>query len=504
MKFTALLLHLAGTHPEQFDGRPFHERHRRVMLGALVLGSATVASLMLAAALLRVYPDSAWRWLLAPAGAALYFAVLAAVDSLFVSSNESVSTKAAAARILLSLIVTAFSSLTLDAAIAGDRLEAEIESRRADANQAIQRKHEASHGLAEKGHELLATSSAVREIEQALQADPPTPLFQAAAQRLESAQQSQQSLGNALEPRLQELRAELAAATQEAAASPEPVAAARVAQLRSQRETIERRLREAQRGLTAAQLDVETQRREWRAQQALALQSARSAQQQSRGRLEAARASAGRETERSHEINQRAFRPNLVEQMAAFWSLAARERMFLVLGLAAWAGALALELMAILVKLMLKPDGHDLKRRTQAQREVREAELEAEARAALTSADLACAERARVATGALLESLRHRETAARAAGQTGIQAFVDMQTQRQHLGDPRIAAGMDRRFALLQEAVDADLQAALATSGQRDEAADGAVADGVDSSPVPPSPAPASAPAGVSDDVIRL
>lgn len=472
IRFMNFAYRLTGYSAAELAGMPWKVQHRRLMLGLLVMGSAGFAAVMLILALARIDPSNAWRWPMALMGGVIYCVMLAGFDSLFVSSAESAHGKAAWARIILSLIMTAFSSITLDAVIAGNRLEAEIDLRRADANLTAQAKHNQVFELDARNSQFDRSADRVKTLVNELESEPQSVAYQDAVARESQALEAYARASKSAEPRLEQLRAAIAeirsqvGSTAGKPAEDRPELMGRLAQLRAQRESLERNLQDLHRVANARSEEVAELKRQWRTERQLSLNQARSDQNHARSELAKSRELAQEAMSQSLAINARSFEVNVVEEMTAYWALAARDKGYLAIGIAVWMGALVMELLAILTKILLKPDILDLTSRNDSKKRAMESDGEVRAWELTKQANLVQSESARLQAQTLIAVISHKQSLSETASRMVIDAFVRLQERKRDVDDPRVSASLDRHFDRLQALIDEELeQAWTAASG---------------------------------------
>jgi len=193
----------------------------------------------------------------------------------------------------------------------------------------------------------------------------------------------------------------------------------------------------------------------------------------------------------SRGVNARSCQPNVVEQTAAFWGLAEREPAYKVLGIVVWLCSITLELLellAVLVKLQLKPDSVDQERLHQGALtdQARDSELEFNGTVGRVATLQAQEERLRAESARTeLEALSalHERSAT-----LTVQAWRDTQKTKAAVPDDKVHGALDVQFEAVQAALAAKLQALLERFGSRSggPAAAGAAgtASGVDPSMV--------------------
>ena len=490
-----LVVRFAGYSAAELDGQPWGVRARRLTLGLLVIGSASFAAAMLTLAVSRIDASNPARWFYAPLGALVYFVMLAGFDSLFVASTEPVRRGSAATRIILSIVMTAFSAITVDALIAGDRLLAEIDRRRAQANLDVQVQHRAVHGVDAKANQLAQATASALQVEKDLAGDPPTPEFHDALAKAAGANGAYTEAQRSVEPKLVEVRTSMAELRAQLAALPETEsderqsAFARLAGLRVQRDAVEGKLRLVRQAAESTASAVADLRQEWRLERSAALQVARGDQSAAHSSLQAANRAAEQDADSSRATNARAFKANLVEEMTAYWGLAGRDHGYLVIGLVVWAGAMALELLAILTKMKLAPDELDRERQQRAALAAMRSDVEREVWAYSGAALHAQSERARLESAALIEAMRSSQSAAETASTMVVDAFVALQHRKLAADDATVQASLDAHFEALQRSIDAQLAVGLGVTGTA--ASTAADAGAAPTPPVSPPTAPA-------------
>lgn len=469
MHLLQMLLALAGYRQSELADYPFSVTHRRLGLGALALGSATIGAVLLGIATSRIDPSHPWRFAFGALAGSLYFVMLLSFDALFIVGVSKPKAGAVAARIALSLMVTAFSSVTLDALIAGKRLNAEIDVRRLDADLAARAKHGEVHDLKGKQGRLAAAATATQTLEHRLNADPETAEFVAAQERFKSAELALQSTTNEVEPRLNEVRAQMARLQSQLenldVADDRTALRGQLAELRARANSLAQRLRNGEGEVREAGTIVSRLRSTWRAEILSKLQEARAAQSLANGQLSSALRLAEEGAAASRGINDGAFEANVVEQTAAYWSLASRDRAYLVMGVVVWLCCIALELLAVLVKLQLKPDAADL-----ARSHLDEV-LEHQRHADLDFQEAAGHEMTiQMRTNQLRTEAAEAELAglAKLHAQSASLIVKAWQTRQDHqhvAPEPRTQAQLDRQFDSLQAAMSAKLDALLLQLG---------------------------------------
>ena len=462
---TFTLLALAGYRRDELEAYPFAVTHRRALLGILAVGAALVGATLFGIAVSRIDPSHPARWVFGGLAGALYFSMLLAFDCLFIVGTRKASGAAIAGRVILSLLVTAFSSVSLDAVFAGKRLDAEIDSRRMDADLAARHKQAQVHDLPAKAAGLMATSKQVQGLEQRLAKDPDTPEFSSALAKAKGAEQRLRSVKGEVEPQLTELRSQIAQLAARAQGSEPPDERANLkvplAEARAKRDALAQRLRDAERGAESSSAKVELLREGWRSELATQLEEARSLEQQAREQVNSAQQRTDQGAEASRKINQHAFQANIVEQSAAYWGLAKRERAYLVVGLAIWAACLTLELLAVLVKARLTPDALDLEiSRLEDERERENAEADE------FNAEVGRMLRDEMKTQKLrLEMAKAELEALAQVHQSSIDLVVDawirIERERQAMPATGPMAGLERQFDELQSALAEKAQAVL-------------------------------------------
>ena len=492
MHLSRLLLAIAGHRPEELSGHPFAATHRRIALGALAVGSALIGGVMFGTAMSRIDPSNSWRFAVGILAGSLYFLMLLTFDALFVVGNAKPSPAAIAARIAVSLMMTAFSSVTLDAVIAGNRLDAEIDTRRLEADLGARARHAQVHDLKGKQDQMKTALGTTQTLEQRRAADPDTPAFVAAVERQKNADLRLRQVTAEADRKISDLRAQIAEADarlQGAAAGADTTALrARLAQMKARLGDMVTRLRAAEREAAAAAEAVAKARQEWRGEIQARLTEARRIELEARSTLSTAQGMAEKGAEESRGVNARSFQPNVVEQTAAFWGLAEREPAYKVLGIVVWLCSITLELLAVLVKLQLKPDSVDQERLHQGALtdQARDSELEFNETVGRVATLQAQEERLRAESARTeLEALSalHERSAT-----LTVQAWRDTQKTKAAVPDDKVHGALDVQFEAVQAALAAKLQALLERFGSRSggPAAAGAAgtASGVDPSMV--------------------
>ena len=471
MHLSRLLLAVAGHRPEELSGHPFTATHRRIALGSLAVGSALIGGVMFGIAMSRIDPSSPWRFAVGLLAGSLYFLMLLTFDALFVVGNARPRPAAIAARIAVSLMMTAFSSVTLDAVIAGNRLDAEIDSRRLEADLAARARHAQVHDLKGKQEQLQSALGTTQALEQRLVADPDTPTFTAAVERQKVADQRLRQVTADVDRKIGDLRAQIAEGEAQLQGLPNGPAAtalrARIASLKARLSDLVTRLRTAEREAAAAAAAVTKARQEWRDEIQARLNEARRIETEARTSLGTAKGQAEKGAADSRSVNARSFQPNVVEQTAAFWSLAQRETAYRVLGIVVWLCSITLELLAVLVKLQLKSDAVDQERLHQEALSVqaRDAELEYHETvgraASLKARDEQMRAESAQAELEALASLHERSTT------LTVQAWRDTQKTKADVPDATVRGALDRQFEAVQAALAGKLQALLDRLGAR-------------------------------------
>lgn len=490
MHLSRLLLAIAGHRPEELSGHPFTVTHRRIALGALAVGSALIGGVMFGIAMSRIDPSSPWRYAVGLLAGSLYFLMLLTFDALFVVGNARPRPAAIAARVAVSLMMTAFSSVTLDAVIAGNRLDAEIDSRRLEADLAARSRHAQVHDVKGKQDQLKSALGATQTLEQRLAADPDTPTFVAVVERQKNADQRLRQVTADVDRKIGDLRAQIAEGDVQLQGLPPGPAAtalrARMAPLKARLSDLVTRLRAAEREAAAAAAAVTKARQEWRDEIHARIDEARRVETDARSSLSTAQGLAEKGAAASRSVNARSFQPNVVEQTAAFWGLAQRETAYRVLGFVVWLCSIALELLAVLVKLQLKPDAVDLERQHHEAltEQARDAELEfhetAGRAAALRSREERMSAESAQAELEALAALHERST------ELTVQAWRDTQKTKAGVPYDTVHAALDRQFEAVQGALAAKLQALLERLASRSggAASAGPAAPGADPSMV--------------------
>lgn len=382
MHLSSFLLALAGYRPKELADYPYAVTHRRLCLGALVAGSALTGATLFGIAISRIDPGHPLRFLFGSLAGSLYFCMLLAFDALFVVGTQRAKPWAIAGRVILSLLMTAFSSMTLDAIVAGKRLDAEIDSRRLEADLVARSKHGAVHDLDGKAKQLNSASTLAADLEQRLGSDPTTPEFTTALSRAKTTEARHRTALSEVEPQLTEVRSQLAQ-LQVRLSGPESTEErntlrAQMSELRVRRDALSKRLQDAEREASASAATVSRLRESWRSEMQVRLESAHAAQGRAREQLDEAQRRVEQGAQASRQINETAFEANIVEQSAAYWSLASRDHAYLAVGIAAWLGCLTLELLAVLVKFKTPPDALDEARAAAEQQLTTQRETEAE------------------------------------------------------------------------------------------------------------------------------
>ena len=462
-----LLFRFTGCTAEELKGQPWEVHMRRLVLGLLVVASGFFAAVMLTLAVARIDPLNPARWLYSALAGMVYFAVIAGYDSLFVASTESARGKSVWLRIGLSLIMMAFTASTLDAAIAGKRLLSEIDKRRTEATLAAQERHRKVYALDEKQEVAAGAVRTIDTLEKDLAGDPQTADFEDAVASVSSAMEALRQLQVAAVPKLEELRSAIVNLRQQLADLNETQEERRqsltrkLTQARAQRMDLERRVGDKKRALESAAARADQLRREWRAEKSAQRTQAQHERLDAVKAQRVAQAAAERDSLASRDTNSEAFQANLVEEMVAFWSLAGRERGYLAIGLIVWMAAVTFELLAILTKLLLKPDSFDVERRVRRMLATISAETTLQIAREEGVEQRLAAERARMESDAFFAALQFKRQAAHEVSNAVVTAFLELQHRKAQVTDSSVHVSLEGVFVALQQALDRQVVALL-------------------------------------------
>jgi len=468
------LVRIAGHSAAELDGQPWEVRKRRICFGLLVLTSAAFAATMLTLAVARIQPLNPSRWIYSTVAGLVYFVAIASFDSLFVANADPRSSRTVWGRIVLSLLLMAFTATTIDASIAGDRLLAEIDKRKAETTLAMKDLHRKVHGLDERQGALLAAATTLDGLDRDLAGDPQTPEFEEAVSAVVAALQEYRELKESAEPKLANLRARIAALRAQLAAVGEDQAderaalAGQFAAARSQRIDLERAVAGRKHALDTAAARADAVRREWRAQKNTLRQQASHERDDAAKALRTAQADVDRDSAASRAVNAQAFQANLIEEMAAYWSLASREHNYLFFGVVAWLCAAAFELLAVLMKLLTKGDSLDDQQRTARALAAIEGETQLQIARVEGVERQWQEERARAESEVFLTALRLKGRASEEAAQALLTAWHELQQRKDSALDERVRASLEAQFVSYQQGLDAQvtsfMSAAAATA----------------------------------------
>jgi hypothetical protein len=463
--FFDFLLRLSGATRAELDGQPWAVQLRRLVFGYLVLAAGVFGGVLLTLAVARIDPTNPARWVYAPIAGLIYMAVLAGYDSLFVATCDATRGRALWPRVALSVIMTAFTATTIDALMFGDRLLAEIDYRRTQATLEARDLHSQVHALGAKSEALEEVSATVDALNRDLAGDPQTAEFEEVTSAVANATEEWQTTRAAAEPRIELLRGAAADLRQQLAASTDLDEASRqalglkLADTNRQIRDLQRQVQERKRALDAATHRADQLRREWRAEKAMQRTQALGDQRDAAAALRTARSAAEHDSEKTAEVNAKAFKPGLIEELVAFWSLALREQKYLAIGLVLWLTAAAFELLAILGKLYLKPDAFDARRRTQAAMAIVEAETELQVAQEEGVAQRMREARAKAESDEFFGTLKFKRRASEEVSDALVTAFVRLQQQRELARDPAVQASLEVQFAAYQRALDEQVSA---------------------------------------------
>jgi hypothetical protein len=476
MNPTNILLAIAGYRQNELAAHPFAVTHRRFWLGALAFGSALVGSVLLGIAVSRIEPSHPWRFAFGAFAAIVYFALLLAFDALFIVGSSKPAAKAIGARIILSLLVTAFSSVTMDALIAGKRLDAEIDARRLDADLATRAKHAGIHDLSTKSAAAQEADRAVASARGRLQTDPQTADFVQANARAQAADRAKVAAAREFEPRITQLRAQIAALQSQQNPAAAVATGPRLAELRVRLEALTQRQREIEREATRSATTVQKLRDEWREQSLDLLTKSEERERKAQDQLAAARSLSEQGAAQSRVINQSAFQANVVEQTSAYWALASRDRAYFVVGVVVWLCCLALELLAVLVKLQLAPDEADMHRAHElAEQEARQtAKLQYFEKFGVQFMHIRdqAAQEAEIASAQLRATAHLQET----SSQLIVQAWLRHQHAKRSGADPVVQKTLEAQFAAFQDGLTDQLRDLITRMHHANSGAGSAVA----------------------------
>lgn len=461
----------AGYTATELSDHPWRVRLRRLVFGILVVSSGFFAAVMLAMAVARIAPQNPYRWIFGLLAGLVYFAAVAGYDSLFVASTDANRGRSVWLRVALSLVLMAFSATTLDASIAGPRLGSEIDRRKAEATLASQQLHRKVHSLDEKQVAFNSVGNRLHELDSELAGDPQTTEFDDAVAAVGAALQDWRDLESSVTPKISSLKQQIASSRAKLATLDDSQADERaslnvlLAEARAHQAELQRQLAEKKRVLDTAASRADALRKEWRAEKvAQRTQVARDRNDAAKA-LHSAQVAADKDGDTTRAANAEAFQANLVEEMVAFWSLAARERGYLAIGVVVWMAAVAFELLAILAKILMKPDSLDEQRRAESAL----AAIDAETRVQIAKEDGVDQQwrqaRAAIEADIFFKALQLKRSASERVATALVASWEDIQRRKAATADEGVRASLESQFVGFQRALDSQFQAFIGGTG---------------------------------------
>jgi hypothetical protein len=470
-RFIEFLLRLTGTTGAEVSRYHPSVRGRRLRIGGLIVIAGLCGGVLITLAVARIDPDNPARWFYALAAGALYAWVIVAYDSLFVAAASGAKARSVWPRVAMTIVMTAFTAITIDALVFGDRLLAEIDRTRTLATIEAGQRHAEVHDLDGKGRVFDGAKSTLTALEQELAGEPPTAEFEQAVADTAAAMEAlkeERAAGtpriSALQEQIKQLRQQLADLRTEPDEDRQATLSRRIGEARLQIRDLQGRIQQRQRDLNAAANRADEIRRAWRADKLEQRQRALADTQAAQTALSAARGAAEEDVRKSAAVHEKAYQASLVEETMAFWSLALRETKYLVMGAILWLVAAFIELLGILARLWLDRDELDADRCEQTNRAILEAETReqiARDQGALRAVREA---RAKTESDAFFEALKFKQEASQRVSQALVSAFVRLQRERDAVTDPQARASLELQFACLQAALDRHIASLFAPS----------------------------------------
>jgi len=469
-RFNEFLLRLTGTTGDEV--RRYHPAvgGRRLKIGSLIVIAGLCGGVLVTLAVARIDPDHPARWFYALIAGALYAWVIVAYDSLFVASASGTKPKSVGPRVVMTLVMTAFTAITIDALVFGDRLLAEIDRTKTMTTLGARQRHAEVHDLESKGRLFDSATSTLDGLEQELAGDPPTAEFEQAVANVEAAMEAlRQERATGL-PRIDGLQAQITQLRQQLAELPPDTEEGqragqmrRIGDARQQMRDLQARIQQRQRSLDMSANRADEIRRAWRADKLEQRQRSFTDAQAARAALSAARNATEDDVRKSAAVHEKAFRPTLVEETMAFWSLALREPKYLFLGMILWMIAGLIELLGILARLWLERDELDANRCEQANRAILEAGTREQIAREVASLKAMREARAKAEFDVFFDELRFKQEASQRVSQALVDGFVRLQNQREAITDPQARESLELQFACLQAALDRHIAGLLAS-----------------------------------------
>lgn len=280
------LIAVAGVDdPAIFDPAvPRDALHRAATVGAAMLGTAVFAFLAATASALMVLHDQFWRLPLALGFGLLWAAAIFAIDRALILSMAQVKWAALLLRLLLAVVISISISVPIDIFLFQERVEAQLLENRENAELASKQRLQQRHGLDGAREQTAEAKGDLQRLEQAAAAWPPDVLeVQQQARLCESNLERLRAKVQRQWASIDHQRAELQHRLNLlGGVSPRP--AERIEALRqqrqalgTQRERIDAELGDARKSCDAAQAAVQTAQRQYRADNQVQQQAARSA-----------------------------------------------------------------------------------------------------------------------------------------------------------------------------------------------------------------------------------
>lgn len=489
-RFLEFLLNLTGTTGAEVSRYHPSVRGRRLRIGGLILIAGLCGGVLITLAVARISPENPARWLYALVAGGLYAWVIVAYDSLFVAAASAAKPRSVWPRVAMTVVMTAFTAITIDALVFGDRLLAEIDRTRTVATLEARQRHAQVHDLDGKGRAFDGAKATLATLEQELAGDPPTAEFEQAVADTAAAMEALNAERTAGEPRIRALqqridqrRQDLATLKSEPEDDRRTTLIKQIGDDRRQIRDLQAGIRQRQRDLDAAASRADEIRRTWRAEKLEQRQRALADAQAAQTALSSARGAAEEDVRKSAAVNERAFQASLVEETMAFWTLALREPKYLILGAILWLVAAFIELLGILAKLWLDRDELDADRGEQANRAIVEAETREQIAREEGVLRAVREARAKSEADAFFAELAFKQEAAQQTSQVLVKAFVRLQREREAVTDPQARASLELQFACLQAALDRQIATLMAPGAMPTAPSAGAPSAGASASP---------------------